>query len=1049
MHPKNRNEGIFLSILSKLNPEQKAAVETTYGPVLVLAGPGTGKTQVLSARIGQLLSNPDLQINPSNILCLTFTDAGTIAMRNRLLKFMGPMAYKVSIHTFHSFCNEVITYNRQYFSKVELQPVSELESMQFYQELYRSAIPVDSIIRKLKEDSETYAIKGLKSLYDTMKKENLAFESIDRAAKDYINGLPLNDEYIYKRNGKDFKKGDPKRNEILKEEQKMEKLVEAARFYQAYQDLLLQKGRYDFNDMILWVLNAFNRYNDLLYNYQERFQYLLVDEFQDTSNAQNEILNLLCSYDNAPNIFVVGDDDQSIYRFQGASMKNIVTYVDQYSADLTRVVMKSNYRSTQKILDASKALIECNNERLIDKFPDLDKNLVACLEGIKDIEELPTVHEYRNVFHEEAALIEALEKQYEQTGDLSDTAIIYSKHKIADRLVNALEQKNIPINLKKAINVLEVSFVKQLMTILKFVMEEAEKPYASEAELFKLLHFPIFNISSLDIAKITTATHKDKETEQRKKFRSIISDKALLRSLGVVDHENVMQVSTSIEKWIKEYHVNTPQVLFEIILNESGMMNSLLVGKDHNWNIQVLSTCFDLLKEDSDKHRNYTVKRFFETIDAMERYDLNLPLYKSTIHNKGVNFLTVHASKGLEFENVYIIGAVQENWEKKSKRTDAYNFPPTLLTDHETHESIEEERRLFYVAMTRAAKQLQISYAVENEKGKAMQASQFVEEIRPFVDFHILTDGNEDAVALYRLRSNLENNPVKVDVMDAEKIKQQLEGYTLSVTHLNKYLNCPISFYFENILRVPSSRNSYSGFGSAAHLALQYYFEHMLQDPEKKLPAKEFLLASFEKGMDRYHSHFTKEQFVNMLEHGKQVLGANYDQNIGDWEKISRDMIVEQRLENIEVDGVPINGMIDRLEIYEKDKVRVIDYKTGKPERGLKKVKGPNDKDPNGGDYWRQMVFYKLLLDNYSKHKYNYEEGCFDFLEPDEKEKFQSYKVIVSPQDELIVRGQIKEVYKNILDLKFDTGCGKEDCTWCNFVKENYKEGELTVLEKE
>ncbi len=1046
MHPKNKNEEVFLSILSKLNQEQKVAVETTYGPVLVLAGPGTGKTQVLSARIGQLLSNPDLQINPSNILCLTFTDAGTIAMRNRLLKFMGPMAYKVSIHTFHSFCNEVITYNRQYFSKGELQPVSELETMQFYQELYRSIIPVDSVIRKLKEDSETYGIKGLKSLFDTMKKENLTFEAIERAAKDYINGLPLNEDYIYKRNGKDFKKGDPKRNEILKEEQKMEKLIEAARFYQVYQDLLLQKGRYDFNDMIIWVLNAFHRYKDLLYNYQERFQYLLVDEFQDTSNAQNEILNLLCSYDDAPNIFVVGDDDQSIYRFQGASMKNIVTYVDQYQADITRVVMKSNYRSTQKILDAAKALIEYNNERLIDKFPDLDKNLVACLDDIKDSAALPQVKEYRNVFHEEAGVIEALEKLYTQHGDLSNTAVIYRSHKTVDRLVNVLEQKNIPINLKKAINVLEVSFIRQLLSILKYVYEEAEKPYSSEAELFKILHFPVFGISSLDIAKITTATHKDKETEERKKIRAIINDRSLLKSLGIADQEQILVLSNHIERWIKQYHVNTPQVVFEMILNESGMMNSLLVGKDHNWNIQVLSTFFDLLKEDSDKFKNYTLSRFFETIESMARYELILPLYKSTVHNKGVHFLTVHASKGLEFEHVFIIGAIQENWEKKGKRAEPYSFPPNLLAEDERHESIEEERRLFYVAMTRAAQHLQISYAVENEKGKEMQASQFVAEVRPFVQFHTITEGNEDEVALYRLHSNMESSQVKLDVMDKEKIKQQLEGYTLSVTHVNKYLNCPISFYFENILRVPSSRNMYSGFGSAAHLALQYYFEHMLQDPEKKLPAKEFLLASFEKGMDRYHSHFTKEQFANMLEHGKQVLAANYDQNIHQWEQLSRDIVVEQRLENIEVDGVPINGMIDKLERYEGNKVRVIDYKTGKPERGLKKVKGPNDKDPNGGDYWRQMVFYKLLLDHYAKHTYHYEEGCFDFLEPDEKGVFHSYKVVVTPQDEQIVRGQIKEVYKNILDLKFDTGCGKEDCTWCNFVKENYKEGELTVL---
>jgi DNA helicase II / ATP-dependent DNA helicase PcrA len=299
------------------------------------------------------------------------------------------------------------------------------------------------------------------------------------------------------------------------------------------------------------------------------------------------------------------------------------------------------------------------------------------------------------------------------------------------------------------------------------------------------------------------------------------------------------------------------------------------------------------------------------------------------------------------------------------------------------------------------------------------------------------------------LRSNIEGGHVVLEVMDVELIKQQLEGYTLSVTHLNKYLNCPISFYFENILRVPSSRNSYSGFGSAAHLALQSYYEKMLEDPDKQLPSKEVLMYAFERGMEKYHSHFTAEQYTNMLEHGKQVLAANYDQNIEDWNKNSKDIVVEQRLENIEIEGVPVNGMIDKLEKYEGDKVRVIDYKTGKPESGRKKLKGPDDKEPNGGDYWRQMVFYKLLLDNNIKHTYKYEEGCFEFLEPDDKNIFHTYKVVVSPLDEAIVKGQIKEVYKNILDLKFDTGCGKDDCNWCTFVKENYKEGELSILKGE
>ncbi|HSZ72031.1 MAG TPA: ATP-dependent DNA helicase, partial [Cytophagaceae bacterium] len=949
MQAKQYNEQIFTAILSKLNPEQREAVETTYGPVLVLAGPGTGKTQVLSARIGQLLSNTDLQVNPSNILCLTFTDAGTIAMRNRLLKFMGPMAYKVSIHTFHSFCNEVITYNRHYFSKGELQPVSELETMQYYQELYRK-IPTTSIIRELKEDAEKYAIKSLKQLFDTMKKEYLTHEGIECAAKEYIQGLPLDEKYIYKKSGKGYTKGELKVKLIQEEEQKMAKLVEASSYYEAYQHMLLQKGRYDFNDMILWVLNAFKSYKDLLYNYQERFQYILVDEYQDTSNAQNEILNQLSSYDDAPNIFVVGDDDQSIYRFQGASMKNIVSYVDQYNKALQRIVMKSNYRSTQKILDAAKVLIECNKERLIDRLPGLDKNLVASAEGIATLPDLPEVREYRNVFHEEASVIKELEELYHAIGDLSNVAVIYRSHAVVERMVSALEQKNIPLNLKKAIDVLQVPFIKQLLSILKYVYEEAEKPYASDNELFKILHYPVFHITALDAAKITTVANYEKS------IRSIIANTKDLSDIRVSDVAAVSRLSVLIENWVKQYHVNTPQILFEIILNESGMMKELLKGKDHNWNMQVLSSFFDLLKEDSDKQKNYAVKDFFHTLNAMDRYSLTLPLYKSTVSNKGVHFLTAHASKGLEFDTVYLIGGTQNNWEKSRQQNKGYVFPPTLLSDDNDHEDIEEERRLFYVAMTRAIKKLNISYAIEDSKGKETQASQFIAEIRETTGFQEIKEGDEDEVALYRLNSNLKNNSqVKLEVMDIEKIKHDLEGYKLSVTHLNKYLTCPISFYFENILRVPSSRNSYSGFGSAMHLAMQYYFEELLADPEKNNPSKEVLLLFFEKGMNKYHSHFTKDQFENMLEHGRKVLSENYDQNIETWKQQSRDIIIEQRFDNIEIEAVPVTGMIDKMERHENNKVEVVDYKTGNPANGLKKVYGPSDKDPNGGDYWRQM----------------------------------------------------------------------------------------------
>src|SRR5476651_360303 len=387
----------FQEALAGLNPEQLAAVNKMDGPVLVVAGPGTGKTQILAARIGKILTDTDAL--PSEILCLTYTDAGAVAMRKRLFEFIGPDAYRINIYTFHAFCNEVIQEILEYFGKLSLEPLSDLESAMLFSEFVDEFGP-NHLLKRFTGDVY-YDTSRLKSLFSTMKKENWDEAYIATAVKEYLTDVEDTEKqkegFYYKRPNasRGIKAGDPKEKEIAAANESMSKLLAAVGEYKNYHAKMSAKNRYDYDDMIIWVLKAFRENEDILRRYQERYQYLLVDEFQDTSGAQNELLKFIISYWETPNVFVVGDDDQSVFRFQGANMKNILDFAGDYVATLKTIVLKHNYRSNQHILDISRSLIDNNLERLTSQLK-LDKNLQAAHPRFNDLIVSQVINEYEN-----------------------------------------------------------------------------------------------------------------------------------------------------------------------------------------------------------------------------------------------------------------------------------------------------------------------------------------------------------------------------------------------------------------------------------------------------------------------------------------------------------------------------------------------------------------------------------------------------------------------------------------------------------------------------
>ncbi len=1024
----------FTQEYQKLNPRQRQAVDTIEGPVMVIAGPGTGKTQILAARIGKILLQTDAL--PQNILCLTYTDAGTIAMRKRLVQFIGADAYKVNIYTFHAFCNDVIQDNLSLFEKTSLDAISELESIELFKKLI-DAFPKNHPLKRYRGDVY-YEINNLKNLFSIMKREGWDANFINKKIEEYLADLPNREEYIYQKKYKDFKAGDVKQNKINEEIEKFEKLKAAVNEFENYQNLMRKKNRYDFDDMINWVIKVFEENKNVLLNYQEKFQYILVDEYQDTSGTQNKLVQLLINYWDKPNVFVVGDDDQSIYRFQGANIANMIDFANAYTQNLLTVVLTNNYRSTQPILDFSKTIINKNKERLVNKIDGLSKELISSNKLISQLTNKPIINEYNSVKEEMAGITYDVFNLVQQKVEPGKIAIIYKENKYGEELAKYLRLKNIPVYSKRNINILENAFVKKLVQILRYLNAEHDIPYGGDEILFEILHFDFYKIPPIEIAKLTVAVNAKKYNSEQTSIRKLLYDKANAPAKDLFDtgiNESLKNISKIIEQLIADVSNITLQQLFASIIQHAGVLHYMMQHAHKIALLNLLSSFFDFIKEETSRNPLLDLNGLIAILDLMQKENLPLPMVQIAGSDKGINLLTAHGSKGLEFEYVFFAGANASNWEKKRKPGGGYKFPDNMLSSATTKDETadEELRRLFYVALTRAEQHLIISFAKYKNDGKEMEPSMFIAEI---LQEHDVKVDNKIIAANEMMDFELlqfNNQAPEIEQAEEDFIIAILDKFVMNVTALNNYLKCPLQFYYQNLIRIPTGINENTTFGSAIHFALEKLFAKMQNNKQDKFPTKEEMLADFKWYMHRHRENFTKEAFERRIEYGDEVLLNYYDKYINTWNKV---VAIERNIRGVVVSGVPLKGKLDKLEFDGKN-VNVVDYKSGDIDKAIPKLKAPSDKDPNGGDYWRQAVFYKILIDNYEQKDWKVISTEFDFVEPDKKKAYRKEKIIITPADTETVKQQIKDTWQKIQGKNFYTGCGKEDCHWCNFVKDN------------
>jgi len=1045
-HYKEKLKAQFQKIYDELNPQQRIAVDTIDGPVMVIAGPGTGKTQILAARIGKILLETD--VLPENLLCLTFTDAGAVAMRSRLQKFIGADAYKVNIHTFHSFCNEIIQDNLYLFEKNSLEPISDLETIQYLNELI-DRFPKGHLLKRYRGDVY-YEINNLKNLFSAMKKEGWTADFISQQTHEYLEKIKndkTNKNFIYQTSSKGkYEKGNFK-PEYYDEVERMNKLLAAAGEFEHYQQMMKNKNRYDFDDMINWIIEVFETTKNVLLNYQEKYHYILVDEYQDTSTTQNRLVQLLIEYWDEPNIFVVGDDDQSIFRFQGANVENMKAIARRYMPALVKVVLTANYRSTQSLLNISGSLIENNEERLINdrEIGELNKNLVS---GNKKYEQLPNqppqIFAYNSMFEEMLGITQKIEQLVKEGTAPASIAVLYRENRYGEELAKFLRLKNLPFYSKRSINLFEDAFINKILQILHYLNAEQDAPYGGDELLFEIMHYDFYQIPPIEIAKLSVEANNKKYAGEQTSLRKLLYDKSHTPAKDLFDkgqHDGLKALSKILENLIAAVPNVSLQQLFSQIINEAGVLPYIMNSGQKISLMQRLTALFNFIKAETAGNPLLTLSGLMNILSLMKKEKISLSMTQQLGQNNGVNLLTLHGSKGLEFEHVFIAGITADVWENKKNRSTTYKLPDNIfsLVNTEEHSSTvnkkeEELRRLFYVGITRAETHLYLSYPLYKNDGKNLEPSMFLAEITDKHPEIITQSVSFTAEEIYEFQAlQLSEQTPQIEPAEEEFVSALLEKFSMNVTALNNYLKCPLQFYYQNLIRIPSGKSEATEFGSAVHYALEKLFRKMQDSRNEIFPPKEDVLADFGWYLQKHRENFTKEAFERRMEYGYEVLNHYYNKYVNTWNKV---VAVERSIRGVLVNGIPLKGKLDKIE-FNGNRVNVVDYKTGDFEKAKDKLKAPHDKDPNGGDYWRQAVFYKLLVDNYKLKEWQVESTEFDFIEPDKNKMYHKQKIAFTPQDLEKVVQQLTETWQKIQNREFYTGCGKPECHWCNFVKDN------------
>jgi len=991
----------FEELYKKLNPRQKEAVDAIEGPVMVIAGPGTGKTSILTLRIANILAKTDT--TPDSILALTFTESGVHSMRQKLADIIGSVAYKVNINTFHGFANEIIkNYPEEFPRIIGSNNATDIDQIKILEEIISS-----TKLQKLKPYGDPfYHIRPIISEIRNLKRENVSPENLAEIIKEQEKNFS-NTEDLYHKNGKYEGEMKGKYKDI---EKSIEKNKELLIVYKQYEKSLMEKRLYDYEDMILEAIKSLTRDKGLLLELQEKYQYILADEHQDANSAQNKMLELISGFHENPNLFVVGDEKQAIFRFQGASLDNFLYFKNIYPEALI-VRLDDNYRSTQTILDASHSLIGKN----ILKDESLRVKLKANA-GHKNI--ALSLYPFSKFRYEMDFLTDDIQKKIKEGVNPNEIAILHRENRDASNISRSLAKAGIPFAIESDKNLFSDEEILKLLIVARSLNDLNNDEFLS-----RVLCFDFLNIDYMDVLKILRYC-----ASKKSRLVDILRSSAKLKEAGAEQSEKIILIFNNLIKWSRLSQNKNILDFFETLVRDSGFLNHLLSLNNSAEKLARLDTLFEEIKKLAQNHKDYRLRDFVDYLDILENHGISIKSNSKKVGNRGVRIMTAHKSKGLEYEFVYIVGATDGHWGNKRE---IRNFKiPMSGESVQAGSQIDDERRLFYVAMTRAKKEAAITYSLEGENGEKLLPSQFIGEIDGSHLNVVDTKDLEEKYSRQKESAFSEAKSAGADIKDKEYLKKIFFEQGLSVTAINNYLNCPWNYFFNNLIRLPKSQSKHQMYGTAVHAALSHFFDKYKN--EEDMSRKDFL--------DLFRNYLMKQplsdrDFEESLEKGGKSLGGYYDFYKGKWRRsiinefnIGGIFLPIEKTESGE-ESILLKGKLDKLEIDEDGNVNVVDYKTSKP-KSRNEIEGKTKNSK--GDYKRQLVFYKLLLDNYEKGKYRMTSGEIDFTEPDDAVKYHKEKLDISDEDTQALAEEIKRIVKEIATFSFwDKKCDNKKCEHC------------------
>lgn len=895
-----------------LNEEQKAAVEHGAGPILIIAGAGTGKTTVVTDRIKHLILEKN--IPASSILALTFTEKAASEMETRIDQIL-PYGYtQMWIQTFHGFCDRIL---RSEAIHIGLNPsytlMTEAETLLF-----------------LKKNLFKFQLEYFRPLGNPMKFLQGMLQHFSRLKDDDIDS----EDYLhYARRGK--REGESGKGKNLHpspltldaEEIDASKTLELANAFKKYEELKAKEGMMDFSDLISNTLKLFRTRPNILKEYREKFQYILVDEFQDTNFSQNEMAILLAGEEK--NITVVGDDDQSIYRWRGAALANMMQFKSHFPKAKI-IALTKNYRSTQTILDSAYQMIQNNNPDRLEVKEKINKKLTA-MRGIKgdEVELL-----FGGSAEEEADLIVKKIKEELKISkrSYSDFAILVRANDHSLPFQRALSHAHIPFQFLGPSHLYEQDEIKDLIAYLRVLANFDDNP-----SLYRLLTLPIFDFDAVTIsAIINTAKRKNQSL-----FEALNNPESL--PLNDEVKEKIKKLITMLKRHLEKIPKETAGQILYYFFEDSGLLGFYLDPRTPKTEREALNVAkfFERLQHFATEHDDASVYAVVDWIElSMELGESPQAADIDWTGVNAVNILTVHSSKGLEFPVVFVTNLVTLRFPSRDKK-EQIPVPKELIKEvlPEGDENLQEERRLFYVAMTRARDKLFLTAAKFYSGGKReRKLSPFVYEAlgETYVNSILQKQTEQSNAHQLSLLEVLKPVVPEEEKQEIHIIKNGQSSFvepitTISYSQLQTFDVCPLHYKLRYIMKLPSAPSAALSFGTTMHSLLRTIYQ-----------------------LDFHNNFLSPERIDSLIDQGFMAQGYESREHFNDAKKGARNLLVAFMKENQKeshtpaetelsfqflLENVKIIGRFDRVDKIDEKTIEIIDYKTGANVPDGKKLK--------------------------------------------------------------------------------------------------------------